>query len=153
VFLDVGEMGDDAIAGRKSVFVEQFFIVAENLGRNRKYELGQGFAIERKCLLIGNGNHMEHYVVVCSVLLVLMSKPIRSTFVNFNISHPQLPAYFHFCVKEIGPSVEVMETGIYDVNFGAVFRVQRSERVDSVLPNVMEQFFHICVHTGLNEQR
>jgi hypothetical protein len=61
-------------------------------------------------------HHMQHYVIIGRVVIMVMAMPITSANVNFNITGPNLAIDTHFSVKEVGAGAFVESTGVNDVN-------------------------------------
>lgn len=64
---------------------------------------------------------------------------------DFHVPHPQLSVHLHFRVEEIRPRVAVEQSRVDDVHRFSAVRLQSLCRQQSVLPNVMQQFFHVQV--------
>lgn len=112
MFGEAGERGDDAIARRIAVGLDQLVVVAAHLLRNRQLHLRRTAAVSGLGLGISESHDMEDDVVVMCVLFVTMEKPVAGLVVNLHIAHPQLPTYLHFGVEEVGAGVAVVESGI-----------------------------------------
>ena len=74
--------------------------------------------------------------------------PVGCQAVDFDISHPQCSANADLCIEEVGPGVQVVQSGIDDFDGASVSSVQLSGRKYAVLPNVMQEFFHVIFHHG-----
>ena len=85
---------------------------------------------------------MEHHVVVGFVRIVVVAIPVGGGVVYFHVAHPECAADFHFCVKEVGSLVPIVQSGVDDVHLLSVDCCQWAEGEEFVFPHVMQEYLH-----------
>ena len=85
---------------------------------------------------------MQHHIVVVDVRFVVMPIPVGGAKMDFHISHPQLAVQSDFGVEKIRSGVGVVQARVNHFYHLTLVGVERSERENAVLPNVVQKLFH-----------
>ena len=62
---------------------------------------------------------------------------------NLYIAHPQRTINLHFRIKEVWPTVTVVQTWVYDLYLLTVGSLQAANRPHLMFPAIVQQLFHI----------
>ena len=82
------QVGNDAVAGRVGVRLQQFLVVVLNRRRNGQTQLWQEVALGSLNVTVGLTNHVKHHIVVVGIAVVPVQIPVAGFVVNLNIAHP-----------------------------------------------------------------
>ena len=67
-----------------------------------------------------------------------MGKPVARLIVDLDVAYPQRTVNLHLGVEEVGPGVEVVQTGVNHLNGLAVGGLQSFQRKELVLPAIVQ---------------
>ena len=82
------QRGDDLVAGRIVIGLQQFLIVGANRVGDVQHELRQVFAPLVPHVGIGLFHHVQHHVIIGLVAVVVVQVPVGRALVNLNVAHP-----------------------------------------------------------------
>ena len=147
---DGREVGHDAVAGRIGFLRQQFAVAGLDGGRNLYAHLRRPLPVGRDGLGIDIGDNVENHVVVSRIHVVMVAKPVGGAGVNLHVARPQRAVDAHLGIEEVGAGLQVVHARVDHLHRLPLRCGERDGPAgpQPVLPNVVEQEFHVVVRVG-----
>ena len=136
--LQARQVGDYLIAWWVLLRVEQRGIVAAQLLGNGDDEGGKGAPLGGGDIHVGLLYHVEDYVIVGLVAVVVVTIPVTCLRVDFYVAHPQHAVNLQLGVEEVRTAARtVVQSGVDDLHKPPVGGVKVAERQYLMSPCVV----------------
>ena len=86
--------------------------------------------------------HMEYHAVIRLIFMVTMAMPVTCRHMYLHAPCPQLSSDLYFGIEEVGTGIGVDTAGINDSYLLSVDSVEVMLTPQTVLPDIVHEFFH-----------